>query len=332
MFGLGLPELVIIIILIFALTLGVLLYVQTALDNKKKAFLNIASIKTTEAAMPYCSRCGKQGLQGSSYCRYCGEKLSGAPSSPKASNTLSSVTMQDYAVFVGKNSDKYLSKFAKFSIGGIDNFTATWHWPAFFLSFWWLAYRKIYGWAILAFFLSIIPIVGFIAGFMWAMVANYIYYIHAKKKLLKIKQLHLAPETQKAMITVTGGVGSAPWVISAIMVIIAIIAILAVIATPQFTSYRMKAYNAVALADLQKAKSSCELFTLKNNRIPETLEETGFMPLKNVEVTFTKVDDKTYNIYARHKKGSKIYESSSDSLVFFERDSSSEKNPWSPIN
>ena len=331
MFAIGSPELIIILIIALALLLGILVYVRGAASSKKRALTRVASVITTEEAASYCTNCGKQGLRGSTYCRYCGEKLSNVPNSSQAIKTSSSLSMQDYVVFVGKNSDKYIAKFAKFDKGGKDNFTATWHWPAFFVPFWWMAYRKIYGWAILAFFLSLIPIVGFIAGFVWAMVANYMYYIHAKKKLFKIKQMQLAPETQKAMIAVTGGVGNAAWVIAAIIVIIALIALFVILATPQFNIYRMKAYNAVALADLQQAKNSCELFTQKNSRIPESLEETGFLPSSNVEVSYKKVDEKNYIIYARHKKGSKIYESTSDSLVYLERDSSSEQNLWSPV-
>lgn len=202
--------------------------------------------------MAYCSKCGKELSEGSSFCQHCGENLSATPSSMHTSSMSSGLTKEDFAAFVGKNSEKYLTKFSKFNVGGIDSFKATWHWPAFFVPFWWMLYRKIYGWAILAFFLGIIPYVGFVIGFVWAIVANRIYYNHAKKKLLEIKQLHPAPETQKAVITVTGGVGNVALIIGVLIGLIAVIGILAAIAIPGYLGMQERSRKGV----ITKAASS----------------------------------------------------------------------------
>ncbi len=45
-----------------------------------------------------------------------------------------------------------------------------------------------------------------------------------------------------------------------LLIVVAIIAILAAIAIPQFSQYRMKGYNAAALADLRNARTSEEAF------------------------------------------------------------------------
>jgi hypothetical protein len=198
-----------------------------------------------EVAMSYCSKCGKEVLEGSSFCQHCGGSLSASPTGMQTSIMSTVLTKEDFATFVGKNSEKYLTKFSKFNVGGLDSFKATWHWPAFFVPFWWLLYRKIYGWAILAFFLGLIPYVGLVTGFVWAIVANYMYYNHAKRKILEIKQLHPAPETQKAVLTVTGGVGNAALMIGAAIGLVAVIGILAAIAIPAYLGYQERARKAV---------------------------------------------------------------------------------------
>jgi prepilin-type N-terminal cleavage/methylation domain-containing protein len=43
-----------------------------------------------------------------------------------------------------------------------------------------------------------------------------------------------------------------------LMIVVAIIGILAAIAIPQFASYRQKAFNSAALADLKNAKTDLE--------------------------------------------------------------------------
>jgi len=59
-------------------------------------------------------------------------------------NQLQSQMKEEFIVFTGENAHKYLPKFEKFNIGGVDNFSITWHWPAFFVGFWWMLYRKLY--------------------------------------------------------------------------------------------------------------------------------------------------------------------------------------------
>lgn len=195
--------------------------------------------------MPYCSKCGKEVLSVGSFCQHCSGNLSATSGNIQSSIMTSGLTNDDFKTFVGKNSDKYLAKFAKFNVEGTDSFSATWHWPAFFVPFWWLLYRKMYVWAILAFFIGIIPYVGLLAGFGWAIVANYIYYNHAKKKLLEIKQSHPAPETQKAVIAVTGGTGNAVLIIVAVLGAIAVLGILAAIAIPGYIGMQERSRKGV---------------------------------------------------------------------------------------
>lgn len=261
--------------------------------------------------MYYCSKCGKEVLEGSSFCQHCGGSLSATPSSMQTSSVSSGLTNEDFKAFVGNNSEKYLGKFAKFNEGGIDNFKATWHWPAFFVPFAWLLYRKSYGWAILAFFLGIIPFVGVVAMFGWAIVANYMYYKHAKRKLLEIKQLHSAPETQKDAITVTGGVSIAALIIGEVIRLIAVIGILLASIAIQSSANRVMTYNAAAMADLRNAAIAEEVYYTDNQKYDAAAltdgATYGFQNSANVTVTVTSANTTNYTITSTHSAGNLIY-------------------------
>jgi len=67
-------------------------------------------------------------------------------------------------VIVPKEQDYYLSRFAKFDGNGKAG--ASWHWPAFFVSFYWFLYRKMWFNALLYFLLPyiVLSILGIIAA------------------------------------------------------------------------------------------------------------------------------------------------------------------------
>ncbi len=180
--------------------------------------------------MAYCSKCGQELLQNNLLCGYCGAQPPGAP------NTL---TTDDLAIFIGKNSEKYLSKFTKFHQNGNDGFAATWNWSAFLVPFYWMLYRKLYLWALFVFVLGIIPIVNILSHIAFGVGGNFIYYKHARKKLREIDEARsYASEAQRAAaIARAGGVNKN---ILVILIAILIIAILAAIAIPRFSKDRMK--------------------------------------------------------------------------------------------
>ena len=148
---------------------------------------------------------------------------------------------EEYVTFIGKNAEKYLPTFQKFHVNGVDQFSVTWHWPAFLFPFFWLLYRKLYLWAILSLVWSVtirpspfgflLPLVGFplplveflppMVGFLlpivgsllpmlaFGLTANYLYYKHMKKKLSALQQLQALSDTQRAAkIVHAGGVNS----------------------------------------------------------------------------------------------------------------------------
>ena len=95
------------------------------------------------------------------------------------------ITKKEFIDFIGPNADKYIEKFRKFNVTGVDQFSFTWHWPAFFVTFFWMFYRKLYLWALLVFILTYIPIAGLILMIVYGLTGNYLYYRHAKKKIME---------------------------------------------------------------------------------------------------------------------------------------------------
>ncbi len=145
------------------------------------------------------------------------------------------------AVLVEKNSDKYLEKFAKLDATGSK---VSWNWCAFLFSFWWLAYRKMYlyavGYYVAAAVVANIPYVGFVAiGFPIAMgiLGNSIYFETLKKK---INIADTMPEPEKsAYIKKNSGTSTVALVILIVISVLCIFAITALLALLGLAAYSM---------------------------------------------------------------------------------------------
>lgn len=183
--------------------------------------------------MAYCSKCGQELSRNNLLCGHCGAQA------PDAPNTVSA---DDLAIFIGKNSEKYLRKFTKFHQNGSESFAATWNWSAFIVPLYWMLYRKLYLWALLVFVLGIIPIVNILSHIAFGVGGNFIYYKHARKKLREIDgaRSYSNGAQRAAAIARAGGVNKN---ILVILIAIVIIAILAAIAIPQFSKYRMRGHR-----------------------------------------------------------------------------------------
>jgi len=260
--------------------------------------------------MPYCRQCGKEVNSGETYCRFCGAKLSPAQAGSQNSHSSAVLREEDFALFVGKNAEKYLGKFQKFTQNGEDSFATTWHWPAFFFSFWWTLYRKLYGWALLALLLGCIPYLGLFVMIAFGMSANYIYYQHAKKKLMEVKSLPASEVERAAAVARAGGVNNVAVVLVPIAVI-AILAILAAIAIPQFVSYRQRSFDLKAKHEIQDACARGMAFFSARPEIteiaPEDFLDAGLIRSPDVELMLLDGRRETFSLSAKHKKGRKLY-------------------------
>ena len=109
------------------------------------------------------------------------------------------------AFFIGPNSEKYLNKFKGFAQS--EGFSASWHWPAFLVPFFWLLYRKFYLLAVGVFFLSFVPLVNIGVYIAMGLSAYYLYYNKAKRTLDEYKA-HVDRYDITAILSREGGVNT----------------------------------------------------------------------------------------------------------------------------
>lgn len=130
--------------------------------------------------------------------------------------SMAEITEEEFAHFVGRKADYYIPKFRKFSN---DGFSVTWNWSAFFFEFVWMAYRKMYLWALAVWILILafgnLP---FLPGMvLFGMTGNYIYYRYAKKKILHLKTNQIFSNSHDISVALEKEGGVNQWAIYAII-------------------------------------------------------------------------------------------------------------------
>lgn len=268
--------------------------------------------------MAFCPQCGKEAGKDGAFCKGCGAKLPVQSGGLQSAMALSRLQESDYGTFIGKNSDKYVAKFRKFMTNGEGSFAATWHWPAFFVPFFWMLYRKMYLWALFVFAIGTIPFAGFVMMPVIGLTGNYIYFNHVRKKMAEAVISSEQSDVQRAAaLARAGGVNSLVVILP--VVLIPIIAILAAIAIPQFAAYRQRAFDMQAKSQVQNACYGVSAFFQRNpdrTEIDEgSLSHAGYTPLQDVELTILDPDRETFSLSARHVRGRSRYVAKSDCTV-----------------
>jgi hypothetical protein len=191
----------------------------------------------------FCPACGRESRPGSSFCDVCGRPVApGAPAGGPGCETGGAdwqagaappPSEADVVCFVGEKSGFYLGKFRKFRVGRVEAFAPTWNWSAFLFGMWWFLYRKMYLWALLAFVLWCIPIVGLAARIATGLAGNYVYWRHLSGQVARARAV--TPEAElPGTLSAMGGVhGWVIWVGIA-LTILALIGIAAAVSIPMF--------------------------------------------------------------------------------------------------
>ncbi len=267
------------------------------------------------------------------------EAESGTAQDQKEAPLLSNEEYVD--LFVGPHADKYMDSFSKFGINGPTSFVPTWHWPAFFVPFFWLLYRKLYLHAIGILVLSFIPGINILTCFAMGLTAYFIYFRHAQSSIDAIKRAKTSSEIGYA-ITSEGGVKpAAVYVgIGAIFCISIIISISLVVSAvrkkqeqaaeqmnmpmvmpllpgqnlppgfPQSPEQAMQmSYDNMAMAELKNACTAALVYLNEENDgqvTMEKLERFGYRRRPEVQISIINSLPDTLRMSARHNLGSKM--------------------------
>lgn len=120
----------------------------------------------------------------------------------------------------GGRSEYYLPRFQRFETGGIG---PTWHWPAFFFTFWWFIYRKLWvpallywlGWALVtnldpvletAGLPPVLSLLALLLSFTFVpLYANALYFNATRRKILQVQARFTDEATQLRALERAGG-------------------------------------------------------------------------------------------------------------------------------
>ncbi len=186
--------------------------------------------------MPVCPSCSQDTPIDANFCAQCGQALvKHSPDPPTESDPLPSQStptmLQLWETFIGPSKSLqfswktgwtwrpaflyYKEKFSRLETPAGPRFALSWNWPAaFFDSFLWFLYRKMYMFALLyavapalAIFLTGDMTVGIVSRILAGASANYLYYWHVKDKLQRIMSIPQMDDAARAnLVREEGGV------------------------------------------------------------------------------------------------------------------------------
>lgn len=251
----------------------------------------------------FCSQCGNANDISSKYCSSCGAALPHAVQNsppPRIATSTPDNREEFYRAALGPNNqDYYLRHFSRFDSNG--KASATWHWPAFFVTFYWLLYRKMWLNALLYFFLPYLVMIpfwlvaavyenssdamigmGYILYFLGIillppMYANALYYKHCRKIISEIRSSSHDMERQLGELSGKGGTSNVALIVVLVFAFISIIGILAAIAIPSYQDYTTRTRLAEATTVGKNATDSVANYYYQHQQIPSSLAVAGFV-------------------------------------------------------
>jgi Tfp pilus assembly protein PilE len=270
----------------------------------------------------FCSKCGTPNDEAASFCASCGYALPlpGQTASTPQAKAEESISDEEYykAIIGPKNQGYYLEYFSRFDDEGKAG--ASWHWPAFFVSFYWLLYRKMWLNALIYFFLPyliLIPfgIIGAAAGnaagglivlgylvylvaifILMPMYANALYYKQCKKTITAVCSTSHGTQRQLGELSGKGGTSSVVIFIILIMTFVAFVGILAAIAIPAYQDYTIRARTSQAMSIGRSAEEFVGNYYDLYRSFPRSLEASNFAASLPPAVKEVSVDSQTGTI------------------------------------
>ena len=147
----------------------------------------------------------------------------------------SPLSAEELTAYVGPRAERYRSRFERFTRTGATRFAISWNNGAAFAGLWWYLYRKMYGWALLDFVLSVLLGWTLFVPILWgvarAVTGDYLYFLQADRKVREARPLSssfdapAANAAHLARLAAEGGVNAwVTWVaIAGILLFLAVI-------------------------------------------------------------------------------------------------------------
>ena len=133
----------------------------------------------------------------------------------------SPLAAEELTAYIGPKAERYRPRFERFTRTGSTRFELSWNNPAAFAGMGWYLYRKMYGWALLDFVLSVLLGWTLFVPILWgvarAVTADYLYFLQADRKIREARPTSSAfgaPATDAvhlARLAAEGGVNT--WVV-----------------------------------------------------------------------------------------------------------------------
>ena len=135
----------------------------------------------------------------------------------------SPLTAEELTAYIGPKAERYRPRFERFTRTGAPRFAFSWNNPAAFAGVWWYLYRKMYGWALFDFVLSVLLGWTLFVPILWgvarAVTGDYLYFLQADRKIREARPISsaggapAADTAHLARLTAEGGVHVwVPWV------------------------------------------------------------------------------------------------------------------------
>lgn len=244
----------------------------------------------------FCTKCGNQTSSQDQFCANCGAPRTGTAPPPigETQNSGEGDKKALYAALIGpKNTDYYLRYFLEADAAG--KASASWHWPAFFVTFYWMLYRKLWVPAAVYFFAPAVTIFG--AGVLGTllglsgdaeaaliflvavavvyllppMYANRFYYKKCNDLVAQAQRIHNSREDQLQWLAREGNTSRLGMWLAVAVIGSATIGILAAIAIPAYQDYTTRAQVTEGLNLASPVKAA----------ITESYTNTGVWPKDN---------------------------------------------------
>jgi Tfp pilus assembly major pilin PilA len=263
-------------------------------------------------ALISCPECNADISEQALQCPQCGYVQQAQASSPAPATAAQATAASDDELLdaaIGPvNKSFYRPKFDRFAAG---QGSVSWNWPAFFVTIFWMLYRRMYAYALLVWlvlpivFVIVAVIIGGISGdpgvyagtyyLLWMvtgfviipMFANRLYYRHATNKIARARALFNNEEDQLREVYRTGGTGGAGIIVAVIFGGIMLVGILAAIAVPAYQDYTIRAQVSEGLHLSGGAKAAVTEYMHNNREFPLDNNAAGLMPANQIAGKYT---------------------------------------------